>query len=90
MADSNIRYTRVSDIICLIKLMCIPRGVTLQEIQEEFSASRRTAEHMRDCILNVLPQIEEIETNDTCKHWGFINFSVGNIFVKSKITNEGT
>jgi len=80
MADSNIRYTRVSDIICLIKLMCRPWGVTLQEIQEEFSVSRRTAERMRDCLLVIFPEIDIIETDDNQRHWGFVDCTLEDIF----------
>ena len=69
------RYSRVSDIISLLILMQSKlNGVSLADIQEEFYVSRRTAERMRDSILNIMPQIEEIETDDRCKRWGFRHF----------------
>ncbi len=61
--DNKPRYSRISDIIELIifmqSKMC---GVTLTDIQKYFNISRRTAERMRDSLLNILPQIDEIET----------------------------
>lgn len=70
--DEKPRYSRVSDILQLLILMqSKPLGVTIYDIQEEFKVSRRTAERMRESITNILPQIDEIETNDRIKHWGF-------------------
>ena len=70
--DEKPRYSRVSDILQLLILMqSKPLGVTIYDIQEEFGVSRRTAERMRESITNILPQIDEIETNDRIKHWGF-------------------
>ena len=70
------RYSKVSDAIALILLMQSKfNGISLFEIQEELNVSRRTAERIRDCLLNVMPQIEEIESDDRCKRWGFRNYS---------------
>lgn len=70
--DDKPRYSRVSDILQLLILMqSKPLGVTIYDIQEEFKVSRRTAERMRESITNILPQIDEIETPDRIKHWGF-------------------
>lgn len=75
--DDKPRYSRVSDIIQLIILMQSKiNGVTLQDIQEEFGVSRRTAERMRDSIMNIMPHVEEIETHDRIKRWGFTNYSL--------------
>lgn len=74
------RYSRVSDIISLLLLMQSKlNGVSLADIQEEFNVSRRTAERMRDSVLNILPQIEELETDERCKRWGFRNFSLSEL-----------
>ena len=90
MSDPNIRYNRLSDILDLVFLMAKePLGVTISDIEIRYCVSRRTAERMRDSILNVLPQVDIIETEDTHKHWGFINFSISNIFVNSNIEKEG-
>ena len=55
------RYSRVSDIIDLIIFMLSKlNGVSLNDIQERFNVSRRTAERMRDSVLAILPQVDEI------------------------------
>ena len=63
MADNDKpRYSRISDILELLILMQSKTlGVTLADIQAQFNVSRRTAERLRDSIINILPQISEIE-----------------------------
>ena len=74
------RYSRVSDILDLAIFMGSKiQGVTISEIAERYNVSRRTAERMRDSLTCIFPQIDEIETNDTQKHWGFTNFSLTNL-----------
>lgn len=76
LSDPNIRYSRISDILEIINTMAKePLGVTINDVVTNYNVSRRTAQRMIACILNVLPQINEIETTDTCKHWGFIKYS---------------
>lgn len=85
--DNNFkpRYSRVTDIIELIILMQSKvAGVSLNDIQEEFDVSRRTAERMRDSVLNLLPQVGEIPTDSRVKHWGFINYSMNELVSFSK------
>ena len=54
------RYSRVSDIISLLILMQSKlNGVSLADIQEEFHVSRRTAERMRDSILNIMRRLKK-------------------------------
>ena len=68
------RYSRVSDIIDLATYMASKvQGITISDIMERYAVSRRTAERMRDSLLNIFPEVDEIETNDTLKHWGFSN-----------------
>lgn len=77
------RYSRVSDVIELLMWMLqTPQGVTLREIQTRFNVSRRTAERLKDSLLCVLPQVDEIEKTfpDREKHWGFINYSIPQLF----------
>ena len=72
MASDKPRYSRISDILNLITLMQSKvLGVTLSDIVEELNVSRRTAERLRDAIIDILPQINEIETIGKEKHWGF-------------------
>ena len=59
-------------------------GVSLNDIQEEFDVSRRTAERMRDSVLNLLPQVGEIPTDSRVKRWGFINYSMNELVSFSK------
>ena len=74
------RYSRISDLIELVIYMqSKPLGVTINDIMERYTVSRRTAERMRDSLLNALPQVEEIDSNDNLKHWGFRNYTVSHI-----------
>jgi predicted DNA-binding transcriptional regulator YafY len=73
------RYSRNSDIIELAFAMASrPQGITIKEIEEEYGVSRRTAERMRDSLINIFPQIEELEIDEqyNTKHWGFTNHAL--------------
>ncbi len=92
------RYSRVSDMIELILLMQSRySGVSLSDIEEYFHVSRRTAERMRDSLLNIMPQVKELEPKGKVKYWGFrnyslntlVNFSAEEISVLEKIKNHG-
>lgn len=66
------RYSRITDLIDLIVFMSSKlNGVSLNDIQERFHISRRTAERMRDSLMIALPQIEEIPSDERIKRWGF-------------------
>lgn len=72
MTEDKPRYSRISDVLELLVMMqSRVLGVTLSDIVKEFQVSRRTAERLRDAIIDILPQIEEIETLGKEKHWGF-------------------
>ncbi len=82
------RYSRMSDIIELIIFMQSKiQGVTINDIEKKFGVSRRTAERMRDSILDIFPQVDKLEIDDKFAHWGFtggylselINFSADEI-----------
>lgn len=74
------RYSRISDILDLIIFMLSKlNGISLAEIQERFNVSRRTAERMRDSVLFILPQVDEIETNSRTKRWGFTNYTLNEL-----------
>lgn len=84
------RYSRVSDIIDLATYMASKvQGITISNIMERYNVSRRTAERMRDSLLNIFPEIDEIETNDTLKHWGFSNNVISSLinFQPKEIAN---
>ena len=70
MKTDKPRYSRLSDIIDLVfYIQTKPQGVTLKEISIRYNVSRRTAERLRDAILNVLPQVDELESNTKEKRW---------------------
>lgn len=84
------RYSRVSDILDLAIFMSSKiQGVTIKEIADRYNVSRRTAERMRDSLTCIFPQIEEIDTNDAQKHWGFVNYSLSQLisFTPKEIAN---
>lgn len=84
------RYSRVSDILDLAIFMSSKlNGVTINEIAERYNVSRRTAERMRDSLTCIFPQVDEIETDDNQKHWGFINYSISQFvtFTPKEIAN---
>ncbi|MBR1942737.1 WYL domain-containing protein [bacterium] len=78
MTEQKPRYSRVSDIIDLATFMASRiQGITISDIMERYNVSRRTAERMRDSLLNIFPQIIELdEINDNQKHWGFADYSI--------------
>ena len=84
------RYSRVSDILDLAIFMSSKlQGVTIKDIEKRYNVSRRTAERMRDSLTCIFPSVDEIETNDSQKHWGFINYSISNLitFTPKEIAN---
>ena len=84
------RYSRVSDILDLaIFMQSKSLGITISDIMERYNVSRRTAERMRDSLLNIFSSIDEIETTDTQKHWGFINYSLNSLisFTQEELVN---
>ncbi len=84
------RYSRISDILDLaIYMSSKPLGITINEISQRYKVSRRTAERMRDSLTCIFSQVDEIETQDNQKHWGFINYSISQLvsFTPKEIAN---
>ena len=84
------RYSRISDILDLAVFMSSqPLGVTINDISQRYQVSRRTAERMRDSLTCIFSSVDEIETNDIQKHWGFINYSISQLinFEPKEIAN---
>jgi predicted DNA-binding transcriptional regulator YafY len=74
------RYERVEDILKLaLLLQASYKGLSLNDIQEHFRVSRRTAERMRDAVVRLFPQIEEVETGTKIKRWTIKNHSLASI-----------
>ncbi len=60
-----VRFERVENLLQLaLQMQTSYMGVSIEEIQEEFSVSRRTAERMRDAVMRVFPGVEEIRCED--------------------------
>ncbi len=72
------RYARQEDLQRLALIMQgSAEGISLSDIEREFSVSRRTAERMRDAVRNAYPQIEEISGESGRKYWRFPPGSLG-------------
>ena len=64
------RYDRLSDIVRLaVRLQGLRGGLTLDDIQGEFSVSRRTAERLRSAVEAAFGPLEVVETHDNKRHW---------------------
>ena len=66
------RYERLSDLLRLaIWLQGLHGGLTIANIEEEFSVSRRTAERMRDAVEAAFGPLEVVDTDggDRRIHW---------------------
>lgn len=84
------RYSRISDILDLAIFMSSKiQGVTIKDIEARYNVSRRTAERMRDSLTCIFPSVDEIETDDLQKHWGFTNYSISQLisFTPKELAN---
>jgi predicted DNA-binding transcriptional regulator YafY len=64
------RYEKFEDLLHLALEMQANRGgISLVDIQERFSVSRRTAMRMRDSVMRVFPQVDEMLADDRKKRW---------------------
>jgi len=84
------RYSRVCDIFeVAVFMQSKPEGITIKDIMERFSISRRTAERMRDSLVMAFPQICETGYKNKQKHWSFKHNAVSNFikFTPKEIAN---
>ena len=64
------RFERAESLVHLaLTMQSSYMGITLDDIQDEFSVSRRTAERMRDSVLRVFPSAEEVRVDGRQKRW---------------------
>ena len=63
------RYERLADIVRLAMHLQSASGLTLDDIKNEFSISRRTAERMRDAVEHAFGTLETVDAGDGKKHW---------------------
>lgn len=65
-----IRYDKVDKMLQLAMQMQASRGgLSLQDIEQRVGVGRRTAMRMRDSLLRIFPQAEEVETDERIKRW---------------------
>lgn len=66
----GVRYPRLRDLIALVHMMQgSAGGISLGDVQTRFEVSRRTAERMRDAVLDAFIQVEELRLDDGSKRW---------------------
>lgn len=64
-------------------------GLSLEDIEQKYNVSRRTAERIRNALMTYFPQMEEVETGERTKRWritqrslnSFISFSAEELAV---------
>lgn len=72
------RYSRQEDLLRLAVMMQgSAEGVSIADIEQTFSVSRRTAERMRDAVLRAFPQLEERPGVNGQKYWRFPTGTLG-------------
>ena len=90
-------YEKMYDLFDLaLAMQASSEGLSLEDIQQKYKVSRRTAERMRDALLTCFPQMEEVATGERTKRWritqrslnSFISFSAEELAVfKTAIDN---
>ena len=64
------RYERLKDIVRLaVRLQGANGGLTLEDIQADFSVSRSTAERRRNAVGDVFGGLERVDTDDAKHRW---------------------
>ncbi len=63
------RHERVKDLVLLAVRLQAAGGLTLNEIQDAFSISRRTAERMRDAVGAAFGRLERVDSDDARHRW---------------------
>lgn len=64
------RYGPTKNVVRLaIKLQGAPRGLTIEEIQNEVGGSRRTAERMKNAVEECFDTLHAVESDDRKAHW---------------------
>ena len=66
----KMRYEKADKRIQLaLDLQASRTGLSLEDIQQRYDVGRRTAMRMRDAILHIFPQTEEVATSERVKRW---------------------
>ena len=65
-----VRYEGLTNIVKLaIRMQGLRGGMTLDEIEDEFVVSRRTAERMRDAVQEAFGVLDLVDRGDSKRHW---------------------
>lgn len=89
-------YGKMIDLVDLaFEMQASAEGISLQEIQEKYNVSRRTAERMKEALYNRFPQMEEVDTGERTKRWripsrtlnGFISISAEELAIFKTANN---
>ena len=64
------RYEKADNLLILaLEMQAARSGWSLQDIQERFGVGRRTAMRMRDAIMRIFPQADEVIVDGRTKRW---------------------
>lgn len=64
------RYEKVDNLMVLaLEMQAARGGLSLNDIETRFDVGRRTAMRMRDTILRIFPQADEVKTDERTKRW---------------------
>jgi predicted DNA-binding transcriptional regulator YafY len=64
------RYEKADNLLILaLEMQAARSGWSLQDIQERFGVGRRTAMRMRDAIMRIFPQADEVMIDGRTKRW---------------------
>ena len=89
-------YGKMMDLFDLsFEMQASAEGVSIQDIQNKYNISRRTAERMIEALHDYFPQMEEVDTGERTKHWripsrtlnGFISISAEELAVFKTANN---
>ena len=64
------RYEKCEKLLQLaLEMQAARTGLSLQDIEERCGVGRRTAQRMRDAILRLFPQADEVSSDERIKRW---------------------
>ena len=64
------RYEKADNLLILaLEMQAARSGLTLQDIEQRFDVGRRTAMRMRDAIMRIFPQADELVVDGRTKRW---------------------
>lgn len=68
------RYEKIENLLQLaLEMQAARGGLSLKDIEARFDVKRRTAMRMRDAILRIFPQVDEVVTDERTKRWRIID-----------------